>query len=132
MFNCVGMGRFAQDPELVSVGNTKKASFSLAMDEFRKVNGERKKVTNFFDFEAWDTAAELICQYKVKGDLLLFKATPRKDTWEKDGQKKSKVYFRIDEFEFVSNGKYNQQNSGSEDKSTDTDTTKNQSNDEPF
>jgi single-stranded DNA-binding protein len=106
--NCHGIGRFAQDPELIHVGNAKKAVFSLAVDEFRKVNGERKKVTQFFDFEAWDTAAELICQYKVKGDQLYFQAIARKDTWEKDGVKKSKVFFRLTEFQFISNGKFNQ------------------------
>lgn len=102
----IGVGRFTADPVATQVKDTIVCKFSLAVPEYRKVNGERKKVTHFFDFEIWDKAAELIVQYKKKGDLLLVEATPRQDRWEDDqGNKKQKVIFRVDNFEFISSGK---------------------------
>lgn len=98
-----GVGRFAADPVSKQVGNTSVCEFRLAVQEYRKINGERKTFTSFFDFVVWDAAAELISLYKKKGDLLLFYATPRQDTWvdKTTGNKRSKVIFRIDEFQFL-------------------------------
>ena len=101
-----GVGRFVADPVLHQVGETNVCKFSLAVNEFRKVAGERKKYAHFFDFEIWDKAAELIAQYRKKGDLLEFYASPRQQKWndKNTGEPRSKVVFRVDDFTFLPRG----------------------------
>jgi single-strand DNA-binding protein len=110
MMKAFGVGRFVADPTIQTVGEGEKQSsvckFSLAINEYRKVGGERKKFPHYFDFEVWDKAAELICKYRQKGDLLEFYATARQQKWnDKDtGEPRSKVVFRLDDFTFLPKG----------------------------
>ena len=101
MFRAFGSGRFTRDPESRQVGDTKVCEFSLAVDERRKVNGENKKFVSYFDFEIWDKAADVICQYCQKGDLLEVVCTPRQHKWESDGIKRSRVIYRVDSFNLM-------------------------------
>lgn len=107
MMKTFGVGRFVADPTLHEVGDEEKQTvvckFSLAVNEFRKVNGERKKYAHFFDFEIWDKAAELIHKWRRKGDLIEFVATPRQQKWndKETGEPRSKVVFRMDDFTFM-------------------------------
>ena len=103
MFVSFGVGRFVADPVLHPVGETNVCKFSLAFNEFRKVDGERKKFTHFFDFEIWDKAAELIHQYRRKGDLIEITCLPRQQKWndKETGEPRSKVVFRVNEFSFM-------------------------------
>ena len=104
-----GVGRFVRDPELKPVGETRVCEFSLAVNEYRKVNGERKKFAHFFDCVIWDKAAEVITEYSHKGDLIEIRATPRQDKWQdKDGNNRSRIVFRIDEFNFMPRNTSNQ------------------------
>jgi single-strand DNA-binding protein len=102
-----GVGRFVRRPELREIGETCVCEFSLAVNEYRKVKGERKKYTNFFDFVIWDNAAKVIEKWCDKGDLLEFYATARQDKWvDKDTQtNRSKVIFRIDDFKLLPNSR---------------------------
>lgn len=101
-----GVGRFVADPVLRDVNETKVCTFSLAINEYRRVNGERKKFPHFFEFEVWDKAAELIAEYRKKGDLLEFYATARQQKWndKNTGESRSKVVFRVDDFTFLPRG----------------------------
>jgi len=98
-----GVGRFVADPVLHQVGETNVCKFSLAVNEFRKVAGERKKYAHFFDFEIWDKAAELIHKWRRKGDLIEFYGTARQQKWNDkvSGEPRSKVVFRMDDFTFL-------------------------------
>jgi len=101
MMTACGVGRLTRDPELKAIGDTCVCEFSLAVNEFRKVNGERKKFAHFFDCVIWDKAAEVIAEYCNKGDELEIRATPRQDKWQdKEGNNRSRIVFRIDEFAF--------------------------------
>jgi len=107
MMTMCGAGRLTSDPELRTVkrrdndSETCVCDFSLAVNEFRNVGGERKKFSHFFDFVIWDKAAQLIARECKKGDEIQIKATPRLDRWEDaDGNKRSRVIFRVDEFDF--------------------------------
>lgn len=102
MMTLSGVGRFVRDPEMKAVNDTHVCEFSLAVNEFRKVGGERKKFAHFFDFVIWDKAAEVINQYCAKGDLIEVRATPRQDKWQdNEGRNRSRVVFRVDEFSFL-------------------------------
>jgi single-strand DNA-binding protein len=98
-----GVGRFVADPVLYAVGDTNVCKFSLAVNEYRKVAGERKKYAHFFDFEIWDKAAELIHKYRRKGDLIEFYGTARQQKWndKETGEPRSKIVFRMDDFTFM-------------------------------
>ena len=103
MLKTMGQGRFVRDPELKEVGDTCVCEFSLAVNEHRKINGERKKYAHFFDCVIWDKAAELIVKYCRKGDQIGILATPRQERWEDaEGKKRSRIVLRVDEFTFLS------------------------------
>lgn len=101
-----GVGRFVADPSLTPVNDTNVCKFALAVNEYRKVNGERKKYAHFFDFEVWDKAAELIAQWRKKGDLIEFYGTARQQKWNdrETGEPRSKIVFRMDDFTFLPRG----------------------------
>jgi single-strand DNA-binding protein len=98
-----GVGRFVADPVMYDVGETNVCKFSLAVNEYRKVAGERKKYAHFFDFEIWDKAADLIHKYRKKGDLIEFYGTARQQKWndKETGEPRSKIVFRMDDFTFM-------------------------------
>lgn len=106
MMKVVGVGRLVADPVLREVGTTCVADFTLACDE-RVGSGEnRKKITSFLDFNVWDKAASVIAEYAKKGDQLFVVGIPRKESYtDKEGNKKYKSYFRVEEFNFISSGK---------------------------
>ena len=101
-----GVGRFVADPVIYDVNETKVCKFSLAVNEFRRINGERKKIPHFFEFEVWDKAAEVIAQWRKKGDLIEVYATARQQKWndKESGEPRSKVVFRVDDFTFLPRG----------------------------
>ena len=81
MLNLTGTGRFTADPELrTTKDGVSVCDFVLAHNEYRKdANGERKSFAGFFNFVIWDKAAEIVCKYAKKGDLIEIRATPRQD-----------------------------------------------------
>ena len=98
-----GGGRITSEPQLREISSpdsdkqTCVVNFSIVTNESRKVGNEKVVYSSFFDCEAWDSGARIIVQYH-KGDIIHFLGRPRQNRWEKDGQKKSRVVFRIDEF----------------------------------
>lgn len=97
-------GNLARDPEIrvLEMGGKQVtvANFVLAVSRFfRKANGERDKDTVFVACEAWDTGAETIGKYVVKGDPILVEGSIKTDSWEKDGQKISRLKVRVNNFD---------------------------------
>lgn len=105
MFRANGIGRFVAKPELRQTPNgTNVTRFTIVFNERVKVKDEIIERPHFFDFEAWDKGAEVICQHFDKGDVInIVSATPRQEKWEdkETQQKRSKVSFRVNEFAFV-------------------------------
>lgn len=100
MIRTYGSGTFVKDPILQEVGGTVKTSFTLVYNEkFTKANGERVSVPHYLDFEAWDSAARHIVENCRKGDKIWVEAHPKQERWEKDGQKRQRIVFRIDRFD---------------------------------
>lgn len=97
-------GNLARDPEIKVVQSGGKqasvVSLTLAVNRyFKKGNGESAKEVTFVNCEAWDTGAETIAKYCAKGDELLIEGCLKEDKWEVDGQKRSKLKVRINNFE---------------------------------
>lgn len=117
MFKALGEGRFAKDPVVKSVGKSQVVEFRLAMNEYRKSKetGESVKTTNFFDFEVWDSAADIIAKNCQKGTRILVEAKPRHEQWrDKEENYRSRVFFRVEEFTILDKRKEGQADEANE------------------
>lgn len=92
-------GRMVKDPECRYTSNNEaRTSFSLAVDDGKTKDGERKTV--FVNCVAWGKTGELIDQYFKKGDgiTLVGKVTSR--SWEQDGKKRYVQEITVTNIEF--------------------------------
>ncbi len=105
MLKLYGYGRFTADPvvKYTTDKNVAVCEFTLAWNEKRKVNDQLVENVHFLEFVIWDKAAELVGRDFKKGSpIFIVSATPRLDRWEdKEGNKRQRVLFRVDEFSYV-------------------------------
>jgi len=93
--NVTLMGRLTKDPELkTTVSGKNICSFTLAVSGF----GDK---TNFIDCKAWEKTGELVSKYVGKGQRLLVVGELEQESWEKDGQKRSKLGVLVRELQFI-------------------------------
>ncbi len=87
------MGRITRDIELRYVGSgIAVTDVGLAVNDRRKnANGEWVEETTFVDITLWGRTAEVANQYLSKGTTTFIEGRLKLDTWEKDGQKHSKL-----------------------------------------
>lgn len=98
---CSDIGFFVNDPVLRNIDGTHMSEFTLGIIEHVRKNKQTTTRVSYFQFTVWDKAADLIVQYCKKGDRLFFEALARQERWEKDGQKHSRIVFRITDFKFI-------------------------------
>lgn len=60
-----------------------------------------EQITDWVRCQFWDRQAEVLAQYARKGSLISLAGSLRIDSWEKDGQRRQKVYVRAHQFEFL-------------------------------
>jgi len=112
MNTCTLSGRLTRDGELRNTqGGMTILSLGLAVDE-RKRNpqtGEWESSPMFFDLVVFGNRANAIAQYLTKGTLVSVQGHLRQSSWEKDGQRRSKVEVIVDEIEFMSRQQQGQQ-----------------------
>lgn len=106
MNKCLFSGRLVRDPELHTFASgKKKVRFTLAIDRrFKNGQGEWESDPSFLDFEAWDTAADLIMERLKKGSFMLIDdASVKTERWEdkNSGEKRQKLCFRCNHFELI-------------------------------
>lgn len=99
-------GNVTRDPEIKVISNGSKsttlATFTLAVSRtYSKTDGTKVEDTTFVACEAWDTGAETLGKYVKKGDPLLINGTLKTDSWEKDGEKRSRLVVRLNNFELL-------------------------------
>lgn len=87
------MGNLTRDPELRQTPNGQNVcSFSLALNRsYKGSDGEWKEATDYVDIVAWGPLGERVAQYLSKGRPCLVNGRLQSSSWEKDGQKRSKV-----------------------------------------
>jgi len=96
------VGRLSKDPELVKLPNgTSKCEFTIVTSEKFTKNGQAEEQSEFHNFTAWGKQADVIAQYKKKGEQMYVSAKKRTTSWDKDGKKQYKIEFHVVEFEFV-------------------------------
>jgi single-strand DNA-binding protein len=87
------VGNLTRDPELRYIqSGTAVTDVGLAVNDRRKTpTGEWVDEVTFVDITVWGRQAETVCEYLTKGSPALFEGRLKLDSWEKDGQKHSKL-----------------------------------------
>jgi single-strand DNA-binding protein len=101
-------GNTTREVETRVVGDTTVASVGIAVNKTYKTrDGEKKEQVDFFDLEAWGPKGDALAKYVTKGTRLVIEAEARNEVWEdkKSGEKRSKVRFRINDWEFAGSKK---------------------------
>jgi len=87
------VGNLTRDPELrYTPTGTPVTEIGLAVNNRRKnANGEWIDETTFVDVTLWSRTAEVASEYLSKGASVLIEGRLKLDTWESEGQKRSKL-----------------------------------------
>jgi len=121
------VGNLTRAPELRHIpSGLSVTDIGLAVNDRRKMaNGEYVDEVTFVDITLWGRQAEIVCEYTSKGSPLLVEGRLKLDSWESEGQKRSKLKVigekivllgsasgRGDEEGGGGNGRYARQSSG--------------------
>lgn len=100
------MGNLTRDPELrTTPGGQSVCSFSLAVNRsWQGQDGQTQEAVDYFDVTAWGKLGELVNQYMAKGRKCLVQGRLSQRSWEKDGQKHSKVEVVASDVTFLDGG----------------------------
>ena len=98
-------GNLTRDPELrVTAGGMQVLSLGVAVNDRRKnpQTGDWEDVPNFVDCTMFGARAEAVSRYLSKGTKVAIEGKLRYSSWERDGQRRSKLEVIVDEIEFMS------------------------------
>ena len=97
------IGNLTRDPELRYTPNGAAViDFGMAINrKWRGKDGQMSEDTCFVDLQAWARSAEVISEYCHKGDPLYVEGRLKLETWEKDGEKRSRIRVHLEGFQFV-------------------------------
>nr|UWI39408.1 MAG: Single-strand binding protein family protein [Bacteriophage sp.] len=105
-------GNLTRDPELRrTTGGTAILGFGVAVNDRRKnqQTGEWEDYPNFVDCTMFGTRAEKLAGMLTKGTKVCILGKLRYTSWEKDGQKRSKIEVIADDIELMQNRKPQQE-----------------------
>lgn len=97
------LGNLVRDIEL-RYTNSKLAvcQNAIAVNERRRnAAGEWVDETSFVDVTFFGRTAEVVAEYLGKGSPIFVEGRLKQDTWEKDGQKRSKLYVIVDRMQLI-------------------------------
>ena len=96
------VGNLTRDPELKYIpSGTAVAEIGLAVNDRVKKGNEWVDEATFVDVTLWARTAEVAAQYLGKGSSVLIEGRLKLDTWEKDGQKRSKLRVVADKMQML-------------------------------
>ena len=107
-------GNLTRDPEVrTTQSGMPVMSLGIAVNDRRKngQTGEWEDYANFIDCTMFGNRAQNVAQYLSKGQRVMIEGKLRYSTWERDGQKRSKIEVIIDDLDFQ--GTRNQGSQGS-------------------
>lgn len=120
------LGNLTRDPEVrATPKGLTICSFSLAVNrKFTTQSGESKNETTYVDVETYGKMADLIAKYLSKGKSIMVEGRLKLDTWEKDGEKRSRLKVVTETFQFISRSDGKKSEEGeAEETETSTDST---------
>ena len=86
------VGNLTRDPELRYIpSGTAVSDIGLAVNDRVKRNDQWVEETTFVEVTLWARLAEIANEYLSKGSPVLIEGRLKLDTWEKEGQKHSKL-----------------------------------------
>jgi single-strand DNA-binding protein len=86
------VGNLTRDPELRYIpSGTAVSEIGLAVNDRVKKGDQWVDETTFVDVTMWGRTAEVANEYLSKGAPVLIEGRLKLDSWEKDGQKRSKL-----------------------------------------
>lgn len=88
----IAVGNLTKDAESKMVGETEVARYSIA------INGRKDKVL-YVDCDHWRVGGVL--PYLTKGTSVLVEGDLDQQSWEKDGQKKSKIVLQVNRLQLL-------------------------------
>jgi len=101
-------GRLGKDPETFAPQGSEYSvlKFSVANNDESKKNAEGgyDNITSWFDCEFWTKNPTHWLQKLAKGVEVALECTIKQDTWETEGQKRSKVKFHVVRFPVICGG----------------------------
>jgi len=96
------LGRLTREPELrFTNSGTAVCSFGLAVNEKYKSGDEWQEKVHFVDISVWGKAGENVAQYLKKGSQALIDGKLNYQTWEAQGEKKSKLEVVANNIQFM-------------------------------
>ena len=98
------IGRLTRDPETRALpSGTSVVTFGLATNRVYNSpkSGEKVEETTFVDIEAWGRTGETIARYMKKGRQIFIEGRLKFDSWERDGQRRSKLSVVAEQFQFI-------------------------------
>lgn len=98
-------GNLTRDPELRSTtSGTQVLSFGVAVNDRRRnaQTGDWEDVPNFVDCVVFGARAEALSRFLSKGSKVAIEGKLRYSSWERDGQRRSKLEVVVDDLEFMS------------------------------
>lgn len=100
------VGNLTRDVDLRSTqSGTSVADIGLAVNDRRKNQaGEWIEETTFVDVTLWGKTAEVAAQYLGKGSPVLIEGRLKLETWETEGQKRSKLKVVGERMQMLGNG----------------------------
>ena len=100
------IGNLTRDPQLSYLpSQTPVVEFGMAVnDRRRQQDGSYADKVNFIDLTMFGKRAEVLQKYVKKGDPLFIEGKLDYQSWEKDGQKRSKLKVVVMNFEFLGKG----------------------------
>ena len=98
------IGRLTRDPESRTTPSGQTVvQFGLAVNRTytRRDSGEKVEETAFVDIEAWGRTGETIARYMRRGRQIFVEGRLKFDSWERDGQRRSKLSVVCENFQFI-------------------------------
>ncbi|MDR2757698.1 MAG: single-stranded DNA-binding protein [Planctomycetaceae bacterium] len=100
------LGNLTRTPELRHIpSGTAVTDIGLAVNDRRKnMTGEWVDEVTFVDITLWGRTAEIAAEYLTKGSPVLIEGRLKLDTWETEGQKRSKLKVIGEKMSLLSGG----------------------------
>lgn len=99
------IGNMASDPEAQDVGSGNLVTFSIAINRSWQDNdGNWQDDVAFIDIATWGKTADKAMSKLEKGDSVLVDGYIKQDSWEQDGQQRSKLKVTARNVEKIVNG----------------------------
>jgi len=96
-------GNLTRDPEIRYTKSGKAvADLNLAINRrYKTASGDYKEDPCFVNIVVWERQAELTGEYLRKGSSILVEGSLRLDTWESNGEKRSRLRVTADRIQFL-------------------------------